>query len=206
MVHFYSPSPWEVPKGYEKKFQIFGMGPTKAKDLARKINLTRPKGWIVISGCAGALSPKLRRGHSFLVTEVLFGNKAWKLSAPKPAEMLPRAKLTSVSAPVWDTETKKRMYELTGAEIVDCEIAFFLDALDETLIPQVLLLRTVIDESTDAIRFFDGYKILPLRLLHPIELGRFIRFVFSFLVFRSRHSQFFKRVDRLLFLDEPTQA
>jgi len=206
MVHFYSPSAFEIPSGYERKFQVFGMGPNQAKDLARRLNLTRPQGWIVISGCAGALSPKLKRGQSFLVTEVSFGNKNWKLPVPKPAEMLSQAKLTSVSAPVWDTDNKKRMHELTGADLVDCEIAFFLDALDENLIPQVLLLRTVIDESKDEIGFFDGYKIKAIRLLNPIELARFARFVFSFVIFRSRHTQFFKRVDRLLFLDEPTQA
>ncbi len=206
MLHFYAPNSWEFPQAYAHKFNAFGMGPEKARALARKLNLIRPRSWIVITGCAGGLKESIKTGDSFVIKSIHSQNHQWNLNIPKALEIFPQASLTSVESPAWTKEEKQKLAADFGADLVDCEMAYFLDALDEALYPQLIFLRTVIDTQDHGIGFFEGYKIQPLRILHPREFFRFVRFVWCFFLFRSRHSQFFKRVDRLMFLDESTHA
>jgi hypothetical protein len=206
VVHFYSPSKWEFPKNFDHKFVSFGMGARAAQELARRLNLTRPKGWIVIAGSAGGLRPGIQTGDSFVVREVKHARKSWTLNVPKELSSFPQAVLTSNSVPIWSSTEKLNRHHADAADIIDCELEFFLENLDPSLVAQVLVLRTVIDSQTHELNFFDGFRIRPERLLNPIELIRFIRFIFCFFKFRSGHSEFFKRVDRVLFLDDLTET
>lgn len=206
---YFSPSSWEVPEEFSRKTSVFGMGASHAGELAKKWSLAKPQGWRIVFGCCGALSPDIRRGECFVIHQVLCEGETWNLDVPKELSHFPQAKLLSVRSPLWSPEEKQKVFKETGAQLVDCEMGFILKDLQDSQVPQLLFVRGVIDEAGDRIDFFTGTRVKWGTVLNPLRPAHgwaFVKFVYSFVVYRSKIQQFLKRMDRLLLFDENTQG
>jgi len=208
MPLFFSPNIWESPKNFRHRFQAFGMGPEKAKALARKLNLTNPNGPIVVVGTAGALHPQLSGGDCFIVSQLYNSNaKEWiPISSPYPIQFLPSAKTISQDRILARPEEKLALFKETGADIVDCESYYLWDELNDSLRSKLIIVRAVVDRQKDNIDFFEGFHFQWIKLFRPANLYRMIRLSLNTLNYQNEMNSFFSRLMEIMDWDENTEG
>lgn len=206
MKAFYSPHIQEIPKGFESQFKPFGMGPDAAKNLARRLSLSKPSGPIILLGSAGGLRENLKPGECFIINEIYFQNGFEKMSIPRSLEFLPQAKLVSVEQPVTRSEIKKSLGQSSGCDLVDCEMSFFWDEISDDLKSQIIFIRGVLDPASENLDFLNAYKIHWQGLIHPRNLFQFVKFVRSFFHYQSGIEKFFRQVAEQLQLRDDSEV
>lgn len=175
------------------------MGPQAARELANRLNLTRPRGKIILYGSAGALDPQLQVGESFLIHELRLKDSELKLSLniPHSLRFLPQASCLTTDEPVLRSQDKQSLFEQFQLQIVDCEMAAFMDSLVEDMHSQIIFVRTVIDSSQHSLRFLEGSQIRWPSLVKPTALFDFLRISKNFLIYHRSMSEFLERVYQL---------
>lgn len=204
MASFFCPSRFEAPSFLHHKFNFFGMGAEAARDLGRKLSLTKPVGHIVVVGSAGALNKSYRVGDCFLVKELLVGDEFVPLNIPTELNFLPQARLVSFEKPVTRAREKHEIFQASAADLADCEMVHLWEQLPEEVRDRVIFIRGVVDDAKTNINFLEGFEVKWLRLLNPFYLVQFLGFLFSYLRYRSALNDFFKRVVQIAILDEST--
>ena len=201
MALYFCPSSFETPYTERRKFETFGMGPEAARKLGRKLSLTKPQGPIFVAGSAGAIRPGIKVGECFIIKKI----GSTLLPFHRELQFLPQASLVSVEQPLSSKETKDEKFRQTGADLVDCEMEFLYEELTDELQNNVIFVRGVIDDSKTNIGFLNGYKIDPKKLLNPFVEFQFMKFIYSFFVYRKKMDHFFNQVVRSLNQEEITR-
>jgi hypothetical protein len=203
MKAFYSPHPQEIPKGFENQFKSFGMGPEAAKNLARRLSLSKPSGPIILLGSAGGLKDHLKPGDCFIIHEIYLKTGFEKLSIPRSLKFLPQARLVSVEQPVTRSEIKRSLGQSSDCDLVDCEMSFFWDEISDDLKSRIIFIRGVLDPASENLDFLKAYKINWQGLVRPRNLFQFLKFVRNFFQYQSGIEAFFKKVaDQLQLRDD----
>lgn len=193
-LHYFCPSKSECPYSYQSKTTIYGMGPSPAQALGKKLSLSQPSGTLVFFGSCGALDPKLRVGQSYLVNQI--GDTP--IEIPRAVQHLSQVRLISVETPINRCADKALKFSESQAQIVDCEFEFLIKQLNTDLISRSLFIRTVIDDAQTELEFLDGYKVQPAKLLWPRPLISFVGFIGNYFRYIANTKTQLDRVSQLI--------
>lgn len=161
MNSFYAPTRFEVPLLWQHRVKVFGMGRRAAHRLADQVNRTSSSESILIFGSCGSLRSHLKAGDVFEVTSVTNGEKDHSVEG---GFGLASARLFSSRRLLGSSREKQKAAEETGADLVDMECAFFLEALRPELRARVRIIRCVIDPLGFEFPSFQRIKDLPLSI------------------------------------------
>ncbi|MEQ9619949.1 MAG: hypothetical protein RIG61_12355 [Deltaproteobacteria bacterium] len=166
-----------------------GIGIKRArKGSSSVIQKLRP-GLIISAGLGGGLSPEMSVGDVVLGENVISLKKGEKIKLngeyPELQHDYRKADILTENRFLNDPEIKKRLYEKTGAIIVDMETWGIAEAARQSSTP-VMSVRTVSDESWERLPDmgaiygssgrFDWGKSVPYFLSHPALLTPYLRF------------------------------
>jgi len=198
---YFAPSKHEVPKAFEDKTEIFGMGEKCAKALAAQLNRKPHFKCAIIFGCAGGLHPERKIGETLIISKIVQGNKVTTLSLPPWTSNFPKGRLTTSSSFVGSSKNKRKLYEQTWADLVDMEMAHFWEELHPELKEKVLMIRGVVDTARDNFTFIKGTRLSWLKLINPIQVWRLLKFIRNL---RLYHSQMNDSLGSISILLNPT--
>ncbi|MDD4932518.1 MAG: nucleoside phosphorylase [Methylacidiphilaceae bacterium] len=163
---------------------IIGMGRERAargtEQLLREFSVRL----LVLAGYAGALRPQIKRGQVAVASNYLDAGSALWFSGGE----VPELRIATADAVVGDPESRRKLAEATGADLVDMETDAVASIARSRGVPFVSL-RVVTDDFEDRLPVdaiaaaweSEGGRIRPIPLAlhlvtHPAEIGPLLRF------------------------------
>jgi adenosylhomocysteine nucleosidase len=163
---------------------IIGMGRERAARGTEQFLGQLPVRLLVLAGYAGALRPEIKRGQIAVASNYLDAGSALWFSGAE----VPEARIATADAVVGDPESRRKLAEATGADLVDMETDAVANIARSRGIPFVSL-RVVTDDFEDRLPVdaiaaaweSQGGSIRPIPLTlhlatHPAEIGPLLRF------------------------------
>lgn len=163
---------------------IIGMGRQRAARGAEQLLRQCTVRLLILAGYAGALRPEIKRGQIAVASNYLdAGSALWFAGGAVPA-----LRIATADVVVGDPETRKKLAEETGADLVDMETDAVAGVARSHGV-SFISLRVVTDDFEDRLPVdaiaaaweSEGGTIRPLPLAlrlatHPAEIGPLLRF------------------------------
>lgn len=170
--------------GQQVAVAIIGMGRERATEGSERLFRQSPVRLLILAGYAGALRPGIRRGQVAVAANYLDSGSALWFSGGE----VPELRITTTDVVVGDPESRRKLAEETGADLVDMET----DAVANVARSRgasFISLRVVSDDFEDRLPVdaiaaaweSGGGTVRPVALAlhlarHPAEIGPLLRF------------------------------
>lgn len=150
------------------------MGREKSEALVKVWNQDLDnEDFLIVYGCAGALTPKHRVGETFVISHLVNEGSRQQVLHPATSSH-PQATVTTSTKIISTSDEKRALHRETSADLVDMEMFYLWEGANPHVQRRLIFVRGVLDQYEDNLQFVNrpAQWLKPHTWLHATTILR----------------------------------